>query len=249
MKQIITSTVMTGLLVVSSPGSSSASTIFAESWEMPSLISGSISATLPESWYRFSGPIASSQIWFPEGSTRFVETNPLASPASGKQLLYLSGINTGVYRMSGVVIQPNTIYTLSAALGNDLLTSNTHYWSLQLWADTNNSGWFEGTFASVQDTFIGQKSGASPYAANPTEGNWSVNSYSFDTTETPSLVGSQLVVFLNNFGDGVSFYDNVTLASAPSPSSSVPVPSAASLLGTVLVSLALIGRRAKQYMP
>ncbi|MDX2038145.1 MAG: PEP-CTERM sorting domain-containing protein [Isosphaeraceae bacterium] len=50
------------------------------------------------------------------------------------------------------------------------------------------------------------------------QGEWAYNSYSFRVPTSSELVGKRLVVFLNNFGNGTSSYDNVTLTAVPEPS-------------------------------
>lgn len=192
---------------------------FTENWETPAIPDDSISTSILFSgWRQYSG--TNLGIYNPlNNSERFNQTNPLAPPAGGNQLLFLSGSNTGIYRMSGVLIEPNTTYTISAAIGNDLLTANIAYWSLQLWADSDNSYLFEG---SSTDTFIGQQFGTSATAVNPEPGNWTLNSFSFDSSTTPALVGQQLIIFLNNFGSNTaSFYDNVSFFAVKNSSTSL----------------------------
>jgi hypothetical protein len=208
---------------------------FVETWETPPVAAGATSTTLPAPWVRFSGGVSNSQIWHPNSTANFNQVQPLAGPAGGNQLLFLNGTNTGIHRLSGVIIQANTTYELSAAIGNDMQTANTQFWSLQLWADTNNSGVFEG---SVADTFIGQQFGTNAGAVNPAEGDWALNSFSFNSAGTPGLVGKELVVFLNNFNNGRSFYDNVSLQTVVQP---VPEPASLALLG--LTALGGLGVR------
>ena len=187
---------------------------FLETWESPAVAGGTSSTTLPASWVRFSGGVSDSQVFHPNSTADFNQVEPLAGPAGGNQLLFLSGTNTGVDRLSGVFIQANTTYELSAAIGNDKLTANTQFWSLQLWADTDNSGTFGGS-----DTFIGQQYGTNVGAINPSSGEWALNSFSFNSATTPGLVGKQLIVFLNNYNNGTSYYDNVSLRAVPEPAS------------------------------
>lgn len=232
MKQSLRGAVLIALgcavvLTVTTDGSGA--TLFVETWEDPALASGASSSSLPSGWQRFSGPMSSARIWHPSSAGGFSDVEPLEAPAGGNQLLVLEGLNTGVSRMSGTLIQPNTIYTLSASIGATLLTDHPEFWSLQLWADTNGSGAFEGSFAG--DDFIGQQFGTLATAVNPAPGSWVLNTFSFNSSTTPSLVGEQLVVFLNSFGDGTSTYDNVTLSAAPAPAA-VPEPASLVLLST-----------------
>ncbi|QQS54829.1 MAG: LamG domain-containing protein [Candidatus Competibacteraceae bacterium] len=183
--------------------------MFTETWETPVITDGAVSTSIIfGGWRRYFGAVSNSSIWNTNSSERFNQTNPLAPPAGGNQILFLSGLNAGIYRMSGLLIEPNTTYTLSAAIGNDLLTAHVEYWSLQVWADSDNSYLFEG---SGRDTFIGQQFGTTATAVNPEPGNWALNSFLFDSSTTPALVGQQLIIFLNNFGsNAASFYDNVS---------------------------------------
>lgn len=205
---------VTGLALLCSCATGRAAIIVEETWETPSISAGSTSATLPASWTRFSGSVNDSQVWHPDSVTNFNQVQSLESPAGGSQLLLLRDTNTGVYRMSGANIAANTTYELSAAIGNELQTSNTQFWSLQLWADTNSSGFFEG---SGGDTFIGQQFGTSGTALNASAGEWVSNSFSFNSATTTSLIGQEMIVFLNNFNDGTSYYDNVRLSQVPEP--------------------------------
>jgi PEP-CTERM motif len=217
--------------------SAHAGNIFLENWESPAIPDGTTSTSLPASWSRFSGPTTSSLIFHPSGTADFNQTDPLSSPAGGNQLLSLSGTNTGVYRMSGVLIQADTTYTLSAAIGDDKLTPNSQYWSLQLWANTSGTGQFVGSAGG--DTFIGQQFGTTATAVNPTAGNWAWNSFTFNSSTTPNLVGQELIVFLNNFDDGTSYYDNVSLSSVPEPSSVI-------LAGIGIYGIVTFGRRSRR---
>jgi len=185
-------------------------TIFTEKWENPAVAGSTSSTTLPPAWLSFSGPVDSMQIWHPEGTANFNQAAPLAAPAGGNQILFLSGVNTGIYRMSGVLIQPNTTYTLAAAIGHDQMTAHPEHWNLQLWADNNDSGAFEGLAGG--DSFIGQQFGLTTTAVNPSPGEWALNTFSFNSSTTPDLVGKQLVVILANSDNGTSFFDNISLS-------------------------------------
>ncbi len=208
-----------GAFIVGS--TSHAATIFTESWDDPSIIGGATSTNLPAGWLRFStGVGGTSQIWHPESTDRFKEADPLASPADGDQVLFLTELNTNVFRMTGAIIQPNTTYTLSAAIGNDLLSTNNQYWSLQLWTDADMDRTF--TWNQVGDAFIGQEFGTTATAVNALPGDWALNTFSFDSSTVPNLVGQELIVFLNNWSGGAaSFYDNVSLSASANP---VPLP-------------------------
>ena len=223
-----------GLAISISAVEASASIL--EDWEAPALPPNVVSATLPAPWVRFSGPVNNIALVHDAGLGSFNQTEPLASPAGGNQYLFLVGTNTGISRLSGVAIEVDSTYTLQAAIGNPFGQINTHVWSLQLWADADGSGAFEG---SGSDTFIGQEFGTSLTATNAAIEEWALNSFSFNSATTPELVGKQLIIFLNNFGDGSSSYDNVALVT-PQP---VPLPSTFWLLVPALGGLGAMRRR------
>lgn len=186
---------------------------FIEDWETPALPRTIISTTLPSSWKR-TGSSADSRIGHTYGTAQFNQTHPLAAPAGGNQSILLSGGR--VFRMTGVLIQTNSIYELSAAIGNNALVENTHLWSLQLWADSNNSNSFEDS--SGGDVLIREEYGTSSTAINATDGDWALNSCSFDSSTMPDLTGKQLIVLVRSFGVATSFIDNVRFATIPEPS-------------------------------
>lgn len=196
-------------------GQANGGVLLSEGWENPSLNPGATTTSLPSGWNLQWMNNGNYGIWNPDNTQNFNQYAPLASPAGGSQLLFLGGTNTGVNLTTNFSIEANTIYTLSAAIGNGNTTLNDG-WSLQLWATTNVPG---------QDTFIGQQFGTSATAINATPGNWVTNSFTFDSSTTPSLVGSNLVILMNNYLGGTTYYDNVVLesqtASVPEPSSLV----------------------------
>ncbi len=193
---------------------------FLETWESPAMpAGGGITAYLPSPWTKFSGGNYDSIVARPTDTYGFPQIDPLSPPAGGNQYLVLIGENTGVSRMSGVTIAADSTYTLSAAIGNARTSDDDQSWSLQLWADSNGNGVFDG---GNGDFFIGQQFGTNPGATNATAGSWALNSFSFDSSTLPNLVGLQLIVFLNNYGPSESYYDNVSLigpAAVPEPAS------------------------------
>lgn len=193
----------------------SAAVIFSESFESPVVGAGGSTFALTAGWVNYSGPSTTRLISRPAGTSMFNSTGPLASPASGSQLLVLQGTNSGVYRMSGSIILPDTVFTLSAALGNSLASTLDGDWSLQLWADANNNNQMD-----AGDSFLAQQFGSNGTATNAAGGEWALNSVSFDSGLNPSYNGMQLIVFLNNYGtaSSQSYYDSVLLESVPEPS-------------------------------
>jgi len=155
-------------------------------------------------------------------TTAFDVINPLAPPASGDRYLELSGVNTGIYRLSGLRLDTSKTYRLDAAIGNSKVVGDDLHWSLQIWADSDGSGIFEGS-APGHDKFIGQNYGTNLGALAAPNGGWVRNSFTFSGSDFQSLAGQQLVVFLNNFSSGTSFYDSVSISVVPEPSTSLMV--------------------------
>ena len=214
-----------------------AQTILTEGWETPAIPDGATTSNLPVGWQGFGG---FPNIRHPSGTAEFNQTDPLAPPAEGSQLLALSGVNVGIDKVMSSVIQPGSIYTLSAAIGSKKVNASDS-WSLQLWADTNNNGVFDG---SSGDTFIGQQFGTSGSATIPTAGNWALNSYSSVPVSDPTLLGKRLIVFLNNFGSGATYYDNVSVRVT---ASATPEPGSIALLAAVvLMGTGCLSRRRKR---
>ena len=228
--KMFNSLLVVAVVLLVQPKCATSGVVFSEGWESPALNPGATSTLLPGNWSLFSNN-GSYGIWRPDNHVNFNSVEPLASPAGGNQLLFLSGTNTGVGIVTTVTIAPETVYTLSSAIGSGQ-TANNQGWSIQLWADTSGSSTFVGSGGG--DTFIGQQYGLTLSAVNPGAGDWASNSVSFDSSTTPNLVGKHLDIFLNNFLNGTSYYDNVTLSAA-----TVPEPgSLAMLAGFGLATLA-----------
>lgn len=141
--------------------------------------------------------------------------------------------------MTGAAIQANTEYTLSVAIGNNnyVNSGQQSFWGISLWADTSSLGTFDGSV----DTFIGQQYGTSGTANLPVSGGWALNSFTFNSATTPTLVGKELVILLYNRDPffSLSNYDSVTL-STPDAVSAVPVPPSALLLAAGLLGFPLL---------
>lgn len=210
-----------------------------ENWENPVIASpGGTTETLPSGWQRNGGGTNDSVLVRPTDAT-FNQAGPLEAPAGGNQALRLTGTNVGVALVTTVTIQANTVYTLEAAIGNDISAAQRNdTWSLQLWATSNGF-----------DTFIGQQFGTNPGAINPAAGEWALNSYSFNSASTPGLVGQRLIIFLNNFDVrpdvGQSYYDNVQLSSEPA-TAAVPEPGTLTSWGLGVLGCAFAAYRRKR---
>ena len=217
--------------------------VFSEDWETPVITAEPLEIvtnqfipldmSLPAGWRSVN---SASLAYIQPATNRFTEILPFSPPAGGAQALVLSGTGSraGV-SMVTAPISVNTEYTLSAAIGSTLLTSdNNSDWSLQLWADTSGDG-----TVSSSDIFLGQTVATSAGASNPSSGEWAVNSISINSDDTPEAIGSNLLVFLNNRFSGISYYDNVSLSSA----SSVPEPNAVLMISLAGGALASVRRR------
>ena len=216
--------------------------VFSEDWETPEIttdplevLSGlfiPIDRNLPPNWTAENNlPWLLSR----PATARFSQSSPFAAPAGGDQALILEGRNTGVSIEVGA-IAANTAYTLSAAIGSALNEAEENdTWSLQLWSDTSGDG-----TVTADDLFLGQSFGTLAGVTNPVRGGWATNSVTIDSSDTPDAVGSDLLIFLNNFSiRGTSYYDNVSLSST----SSVPEPNAVFVFGLTGAMLALARRR------
>jgi len=198
-----------------------ATQLMAEGFETPAQSVGLNAGVLPSGWSLFTN----------NGSYGIVNAGAaLSAPAAGSQYLALAGTNTGVSFVTTGTIQADTTYVLSAAIGN-LDASYGGSWSIQAWA------------GSVGNLFLGQTYSGQPTSVAPTLGTWVTDSYSFDSANTPSAVGDSLVVFLNNYLSGTSYYDTVTVTAA----SDLPEPSALSSFAIAVLALgfAVMTRRGR----
>lgn len=217
--------------------------VFSEGWETPVISSAPIEifpgafiptdTRLPEGWRTVSN---ASFSYIQPATSRFDEFLPITSPADGNQFLVLSG---GTGSASGVLFSADTIsadttYTLTAAIGSVIGTQDNTEWSLELWADTNGD--------ASGDILLGGTNGNVPGASNPSRGQWSLNSVSIDSNDTPEVVGSDLVVLLSNLSNSTSYFDNVTLSSA----TSVPEPNTGLILTLMGGMLAARRRRTEK---
>lgn len=157
-----------------------------------------------------------AMIWRPGAGSvpsRWNQAEPMAGPAGGNQIAFVNP-NLVATIDTGVVIQANTVYTLSAAIGWDNLLPTHGSWSLQLWANNPTLGVDPG------EQFIDQTYSTLAGVNNPTQGNWATNSISWDSASDPGLVGSTLSVLLNNFAAGDTVYfDNIEITAVPEPGS------------------------------
>lgn len=198
--------------------SARAAVLLTEGFESPVLSAGGSTNSLPSGWVSYSGPSVVQNVFHPTGGSRFTMSSPLQSPAGGNQIMVLGRTNSGIYRVTSSAILNDTLYEFSAAIGNSLLEDQDEFWSLQLWADSNDNSVFD-----AGDTFLSQQYGTSGTTTIASPGAWAMNSTSFDSASMPSVAGKKLILFLNNYGDAFSesYYDNISLAIVPEPGRAV----------------------------
>ena len=212
-----------GLMLLVATNEAQATLLFSSSFESPTVATGFASGTIPTGWNYFTN----------NGSFGVTHTaSPLPSPAGGSQYLVLSGVNTGITAMTGALIRPNVVYTLSAAIGKpDNTFSDT--WSIQLYTPGTSS----------LGTFIGQQWAAHQGANLPTIGGWATNTFSFNGNDVPTLQGAQIVILLNNYLSGQSAYDSITLSDNQPDPPAVPEPISSAIFGMGLLGLGLVRAR------
>ena len=182
-------------------------------------------------WGNLVASGSSSQVFQPL-DTDFSVVSPLAPPAGGTHALWIGG-DGGWAARYGQVIAANTVYTLTAAVG-ERLCDIEGLWELQLWAGN----------ASGPGTLLTETAYNSPGANLPSVGGWAENSVTFDSTGS-SYVGEVLWAELAT--DAVGGYDNGMFNNVQLDANSpVPEPSTLivwSLLGALAVSLGWRRRR------
>jgi len=161
---------------------------------------GELVGSVPADWSEFNqvstGDIGSE--W--AGGVDYTVTTPLAPPAAGNQFCYINmfnpGVAGGIYQDTGP-IQPNTIYTLTVAIGSR--------------ADRNNSPGIISIVNGTDNTGTVLASGGGlPVAQN----TW--HDYTATYTTGPSASGD-LTVELSVLGAGTiqADFDNVRLTELP----------------------------------
>ena len=212
-----------GLMLLLATNEAQATLLFSSGFESPTVATG-FATGAPTGWNYFTN----------NGTYGVTHTaSPLASPAGGSQYLVLSGVNTGISALTGALIRPNVIYTLSAAIGKPDNTFSDS-WSIQL---------FAGTAQSTGSNFIGQQWAAHQGANIPTIGGWATNTFTFNGSDVPALQGAQIVILLNNYLSGQSAYDSITLSdNLPDPPAG-PEPISSAIFGMGLLGLGLARAR------
>ena len=177
------------------------------SFEYNTTLPGKADLSVPTGWTAFNmaslGDIGSQR----GGGTDFTVFDPLAATADGNQFCYINMFNPsvtgGIYQDMGP-LQPNTVYTLTVAIGsrNDRINSPG---ILSLINGVNNTGTVLATGGGLPSTQNTWQDYTATYA-------------------TGGSVSGDLTIALSVLGNGTSIqadFDNVRLSSVVS---SVPVP-------------------------
>ena len=171
------------------------------SFEFDAAAPGTDTGVVPAGWTAFNqgspGDIGSQNA----GSGDYNVNTPLATPADGNQYCYINmlnpGVEGGIYQNTGP-LQPNTVYTLTVAIGSRADRTNSPG-IISLINGNDNSG------------TVLARGGGLPATRN----NWQDNSISFTTGA--SATGS-LTIVLSALGNATTIqadFDNVRLTKSP----------------------------------
>jgi hypothetical protein len=84
----------------------------------------------------------------------------MEAPADGNHILFSNSATFGgANNVTSITIAPGITYTLTAAIGHDLVYADAGNWSIQLYADTNGNGALDGTHI---DTVLSGQDPADP---------------------------------------------------------------------------------------
>ena len=187
---------------------------------------GQLVGTVPTGWTAFNegGPSDIGSQW--AGGVDYTVYNPLAAPAAGNQYCYINMFNPsamgGIYQNVGP-LQPNTIYTLTVAIGSRADRINS-FGIISLLNGTNNTATLlasGGGLPAVQNT-------------------WQDYTVTFTTGAS---VSGDLTVELSVIGNGTTIqadFDNVQLAKTP-VSLQAPTFEAVKMSGGALILTATNG--------
>ena len=209
----IMSTVLSLVLLASPTLKASSVTVNNFSFEIPVLGAGNYNASVTD-WTIFSGNAGEQDF----GTGQFTQADPLAAPAAGNQAVYIyaggggGGAGGSIYQDVGALL-PNTLYTLTVAVGNR--------------SDQNqpagNSG-IISLYNGIDPTGTLLVSSASVTAP---EGAWT---NAVVTYQTGATVSGDLVISLGVMAGNVQF-DNVRLDTTVVPEPSTYALLASSVLG------------------
>ncbi len=186
---------------------------------------GNVVTTIPTGWAAYNEAGSSDIGSQNAGGTDYTVNNPLAATADANQYLYINMFNPsvtgGIFQDIGL-LQPNTDYTLTVAIGsrNDRINSSG---IISLLNGTDNTGSLLAT------------GGGLPVTQN----TWEDYSINFTTGNT---VSGDLTIGLSVLGNGTTIqadFDNVRLTASP-----VPEPGTCALVAAGF-GLMVVGLRRK----
>lgn len=191
------------------------------SFEMPVLSTGNLQVGTPTGWTSFQtdgGGVFDVGVTHP-GAAEYTVNTPFAAPAEGNNYLWLNRFNgsgtAGIFQDIGA-IQPNTLYTLTVAIGGRADRINSPG-IISLWNGADQNG-----------TLLGASGGL------PAQNSWQDFTVTFTTG---ALVSGNLTIGLSvlNAPSIQADFDNVRLTAV----SAVPEPSSyglafASLMGGLI---------------
>ncbi|HEV2691896.1 MAG TPA: fibronectin type III domain-containing protein [Verrucomicrobiae bacterium] len=196
------------------------------SFEFDATSPGTTVPSTPAGWTAFNpggaGGIGSQNA----GGVDFTVSNPLAAPAASNQYCYInmfnSGVVGGIYQDVGT-LQPNTIYSLTVAIGSR--------------ADRNNSPGIISLINGINNNGTVLANGGGLPATQNTWQDYTV------TFTTGASVGGDLTIELSTIGSGTiqADFDNVRLTSTPVP---VTPPAAPVAVGNFSFEANVVGNGA-----
>ncbi|MCE5268924.1 MAG: PEP-CTERM sorting domain-containing protein [Planctomycetaceae bacterium] len=214
------------LVALSMVSAAQASVIWSEDFENPAKDGPYQGVYYLSNWIEQWGHLTADHVYKP---TDAAFDMPLASPAGGEQVLWISQNGNWAAR-SGGLISANTVYTLSAAVG-DFECDAVPFWRVQLWSGDANGP--TNLLTEIAYDTIG--------ANIPADRGWALNTVAFDSTGS-SHVGetpwARLYTDPIETGADPGEFDNVVLQGSP-----VPEPSTCVIMLTGLLAMLLFARR------
>ncbi|MEN6449061.1 MAG: hypothetical protein ABFC96_01095 [Thermoguttaceae bacterium] len=199
------------LAALSLVGVAQAGVIWFDDFESPATIGPYDGTNYLSNWVEKWGHLPAIHVYQPTSADFDL---PLASPAGGQQVLWISQNGNWAAR-SGGLIEPDRLYTLSAAVG-DFNCDAVPFWRVQLWAGD----------ADGPTVLLNEIAHNMAGANIPADRNWALNSVTFNSNGS-SYVGqtlwARLYMDVGEYGSDPGQFDNVLLqsTSAPEPSTGV----------------------------
>lgn len=195
-----------------------ATTIYTQSFEGTTLDSGASTTTLPSGWNNASswGAPSSAPTVYRPTTADFSTAEPLASPADGNNVLKVRSGDFGIGAMG--TIQADTDYTLSFAVGWDLLDATAPGWGVNVTAGNGPSILYAAGTAATQ-------------------GGWNTVTITIlhDNPNLMAYIGTTMSPWFTNGGSDTSpiYIDNVRLEASPIPEPSTLLLAATGFVGLV----------------